>query len=137
MNKQHFLNERQLDEEFVKLKIFQEDNLDKVYESIRSFGRISQLNVQYASKRPPTEELLNTSFSSSQAPPPPLVAFNQTNNNKPKIEKITNHNLQQKHSIQITEINGISDEDEGSKEGEFIEVKRPRKQNSKILFSCL
>lgn len=142
----HFVSERQLDEEFSKIKVFKEDNYDMMMESINNFGKISQLNVKYAKQRPPLDEVLNNSFTASpKASPLPQrqqqqdsirkeqqkanAASDATGNGKQMNGNskpvngngVTNGNGKKKFTIPITDVNGFSDELE--EEGEFIELK--------------
>lgn len=142
----HFVSERQLDEEFSKIKVFKEDNYDMMMESINNFGKISQLNVKYAKQRPPLDEVLNNSFTASpKASPLPQrqqqqdsirkeqqkanAASDATGNGKQMNGNskpvngngVTNGNGKKKFTIPITDVNGFSDEFE--QEGEFIELK--------------
>lgn len=132
----HFVSERQLDEEFSKIKVFKENNYDMIMESINSFGMISQLNVKYAKQRPPLDEVLNNSFTASPKASPlpqrqqnkkdaPAVVSNGKPMNGSSNPKPVNGNGvtngKKKFSIPITDVNGFSDELED--EGEFIELK--------------
>jgi len=142
----HFVSERLLDEEFAKIKIFHDDNLDQLNQSINSFGRIAQVNVKYATKRPPIEEVLNNSFTaSSPIQQQQQIVTNGNNNNSKKQNnknsasnvvsnrvKATNETLNTngRHSIKIIDFNGFSD-DNNEDEGEFIEVKKPQRNKNK------
>ncbi len=105
----HFVNERQVDDEFLRLEIFRPVNQEHLYDAVRSYGEIASLDaVKYASQRPSKGKLFNNMVKADQ-----------------QKTTITNGI---KHSIKITEVNGISDEDNvGDSEAGFIEVKKPRK----------
>lgn len=136
----HFVSERQLDEEFTKLKLFQQDNSDRLHETIASFGKIPQINVKYATERPPIEEILNSSFSSPKISPQPngstagnkkTQSINGGGQKTAGAAKSANTNGV-RHSVKITEVNGFSgDEDTLEDEGEFIEVKKPQRNKVK------
>lgn len=133
----HFVNERLLDEEFGKVKVFSEDNYDQLHQAIGNYGRVVQLNhIKYATSRPPVDKVLDASYKDAApvAQPQPQKTSNNTNgvgkknnnnnnNNGNKAAAKTNAVSNGKHSVKIIDVDTLSDEDEG----EFIEVKKPRK----------
>lgn len=75
----HFVSERQLDEEFGKIKLFEDNNNNsELVESIQRAGAVTVVTNKYAKQRPPLNELLNgngamtplTPAPASQAPAP-------------------------------------------------------------------
>lgn len=140
----HFVSERLLDEEFGKIKIFQEDNYDELYSAINNYGHVAQLNhIKYATVRPPTEELLNNSFSAPApvVPQPQREAKKtaktngkQMNSNSNGNNNNINHSTAQsavtkptngKFSVKIQDVSASDDE------GEFIEVKKQQRNKNK------
>ena len=108
------MSERQLDEEFLKHRLFQADEADKIGESLKTLGAVAHLDIQYATKRPSAEELFKNSFSATASPP-----------SQPKIAE--EKPVGNKFSVKITDVNGFEDYGEaGQHEGEFIEDKKPR-----------
>jgi len=104
----HFVSERQVDEQFLKVSLFQQNNEGLLCDAIHSYASIGQLDtIKYAAQRPPAQQLLAASAQPKAAQP----ATNGV-----------------RHSIKITEVNGFSEDDlaSGSEAG-FIEVKKPRK----------
>jgi len=122
----HFISERQLDEELARIKFFQEENLDKLTNSIDTFGLIAQIRNQYSTERPPLNELLN-SASSPEPTPSKQPSQHQDTSQQTKFNNTTNNNNNNnKQNIHINSSNNFDDE------GEFIEVKRPqRNRNNK------
>ena len=178
------MSERQLDEEFGKLKFLNIDNLSQLNQAINSFGSIVSLTNKYATQRPPTSELNDLSPTIEKKPQQqnsnaingkPLnntsnnnnnnngVKLNgnhsnntklangvadrnnnnkqqnfihnganeAVNNNTPKING-SNSNVLNNKQIAESKTNGVYlkdfvDDDENEDEGEFIEVKKPRK----------
>lgn len=116
----HFLSERQLDEEFTKIKFFEDEPLKNMCQSIQSFGTIAQIKNQYSTERPPLNEVLN---SASPNPTPSIQQeTSQLNANFKQQANRSNGNTNNTiNKVNGTSVNIIDDE------GEFIEVKRPRK----------
>lgn len=141
----HFINERLLDEEFGQVKVFSEDNYDQLHEAIGNYGRVVQLNhIKYATSRPPVDKVLDASYKIAapvaQSQPQPQKTNNSTNgvgkknnnnnnNSGNKAAAKTNAVSNGKHSVKIIDVDSLSDEDN---EGEFIEVKKPRKFTRKF-----
>ena len=122
----HFVSERQLDEEFLKHRLFQADEADKICESLKTLGTVAHLDIQYATNRPSAEELFKNSFSSTASPPSQTKTVSEE---KP---------VGNKFSVKITDVNGFEDYGEAANnEGEFIEVKKPRKFYIQTIFYIL
>lgn len=138
----HFINERLLDEEFGKVKVFSEDNYDQLHEAIGNYGRVVQLNhIKYATSRPPVDKVLDANY---KAAAPVVPQPQKTNNNTSSAGKKNNNNGNKtpaaaaavtnksvsngKHSVKIIDVDTLSDEDN---EGEFIEVKKPQRNKNK------
>lgn len=143
----HFISERQLDEEFTRVKCFQDENLDKLCAAINSFGQCAQLNNQYATERPPLNEVLN---SASPTPIPSnlqqITSQNKSSNNQQQNNNNNNNNknganpnskpLQPQQtnnsSANNSHVNGASsNKNDLDDEGEFIEVRRPQRNRNK------
>lgn len=133
----HFINERLLDEEFGKVKVFSEDNYDQLHEAIGNYGRVVQLNhIKYATSRPPVDKVLDGSYKVAAPiaqPQPQRVnsntnGVNKNNNNKTSSAAATSAVSNGKHSVKIVDVDTLSDEDD---EGEFIEVKKPQRNKNK------
>lgn len=135
----HFVSERLLDEEFGKIKTFQEENYEQLHDAIKSYGRVGQIShIKYASKRPPLDEVLNNSFTAPVAPQP----IPEQKNNSKKLNSASNKQINGsakpsndvksngKFNIKITDVNGLSDENNDD-EGEFIEVKKNQRNKNK------
>ena len=133
----HFINERLLDEEFGKAKVFSEENYDQLHDAIGNYGHVVQLNhIKYATSRPPVEKVLDNSYSiAAVVPQQPQQLSNNSisssirkNSNKAVKAKEMNGSAPNvpngKHSVMIVDVDSFSD---GDNEGEFIEVKKPRK----------
>ena len=120
----HFVSERNLDEEFSKMKLFHEENFEKLCEAINSFGSVSQFKNQYATQRPPLNELVNSLASPTTPTVPSTVVPSET------TAKLANGNAQVnggKKKTKVVNENGNGKHPEDDDEGEFIEVKKPRK----------
>lgn len=135
----HFVNERQVDEEFLKVKLFQQDNQDLLYNAIANYASIGQLDtIKYAAQRPPIQQLLNNnntpvSVQSNghvvKSPP----AQSQNKPAQPVKQAPASNGV--RHSIKITEVNGFSDDDNNrgsDNESGFIEVKKPQRNKTKL-----
>ena len=152
----HFVSERNLDEEFQKMKFFQEVNLDKLGDAINSFGSVPQLNNQYATQRPPLNEIINNLASPlSPMPTPTPSNIEQTlvqsanslngkllqpaslpNGNSHHVpndvtnnNNTNNSNNKKNNTKKLPNQNGnrIEIQEVDDEEGKFIEVKKPRK----------
>jgi hypothetical protein len=122
----HFVSERQVDEEFLKLKLFQQDS-SNLREAISNFARIPQLDqIKYASERPPTEQVMNNNFFKPKEPVANGVQH-KTVNHQARTEKPISNGI--RNSVKITEVNGHSDEQDS--DGGFIEIKKPQRNKNK------
>ena len=128
------MSERQLDEEFGQMKLFSLEGLDNLRESIANFGLVPSVINRYAKERLPASELATP----VNGPPAVLNSANNTKNNKANSNNSANIN-NNNHNNNIYNNNNFlngnaSRLSNGSyvnefeqDEGEFIEVKKPRK----------
>ena len=130
----HFVGERQIDEEFGKLKLLQMDGLSGLIQSMQTFASIASITNQYAKQRPPASVVnANSPVNGQQAqqPPPQNGSGSQVDKNNNK--NLANGNAKLANGAKANGLNGNSngnnhpDLNNDDNEGEFIEVKKPRK----------
>jgi hypothetical protein len=111
------VSERQLDEEFGKLKFLNIENLTQLNHAINSFGSIVTLTNKYATQRPPTSELNDLS--------PTIEQQQQTNsgtngkNSNNNANNTNNNKLNGNHSNNIKLANGVADKNNNNKQPHF------------------
>lgn len=128
----HFVSERQIDEEFGKLKLLQLDGLSGLIQSIQTFASITSITNQYAKQRPPASVVnANSPVNGQQAQQQPPQNGSQVDKNNNK--NLANGNAKLANGAKANGLNGNSnsnnhpDLNNDDNEGEFIEVKKPRK----------
>ena len=114
------MSERQLDEEFGKLKFFNIENLTQLNQAINSFGSIVTLTNKYATQRPPTSELNDLSPTIEQKPQQQQnSAMNGKNSNNNANNTNNNVKLNGNHSNNIKLANGLADKNNNNKQPHF------------------
>ena len=138
----HFVSERQVDEEFAKIRLIEFTNLEKFKQDLKHIGQIIPVHNQYATVRPadltsptatPTitksSEQTNGKHHNNQAPKTNGNSNKSTNKLNGDFVAVDNNN-NSKHVNNTNgsaKLNGLNKNQEDDNEGEFIEVKKPRK----------
>ena len=112
------MSERQLDEEFGKLKFLNIDNLSQLNQAINSFGSIVTLTNKYATQRPPTSELNDLSPTIEQKPHQQssnTINYKNQNNNNSTPTSNNDVKINGNHSNNTKLANGTSDKNNNNK----------------------
>lgn len=147
----HFVSERQVDEEFAKIRLIEFANLEKFKQDLKHIGQIIPVQNQYATVRP--AELTSPTATSKPIPSTNTKSSeqingkhhnNQTSKSNGNGNKSTNklngdfvavdNNNNSKHVNNTNgsaKLNGLNNNQEEDNEGEFIEVKKPQRNRNK------
>lgn len=104
----HFVSERLIDEQLTKINFFstQSSQMDLIVQELGSFGTVNQVKNEYSTKRPANvEDILSPVENVVEAKPQRVIRKN----------------------VEVVNVNGGSVHDVNDGQGEFIEVKKPRK----------
>jgi len=142
----HFVSERQLDEEFAKIRLVEFTDLEKFKQDLKQIGQIIPVHNQYATVRPaeltsPTatatitksSEQINGKHTSNQASKSNGKSNKSTNKLNGDLVTVDNNN-NSKHMNNTNgsaKLNGLNKNQEDDNEGEFIEVKKPQRNRNK------
>ncbi|CAF0763697.1 unnamed protein product [Brachionus calyciflorus] len=145
----HFVSERQLDEEFTKVNMFNLDTvlMERLLGDLNTFGLVYNVKNQYSTQRSTNIEDFLTPVKDLNVVEQKIETQTQNNTN-PKPQRTNNNNNNKKENKQILNgsvngaTNGINNSinkgannksvhhvDDG--QGEFIEVKKPQRNRNK------